>query len=112
MGNWNASNMMQNTNRPNFSNMQQPKSQPTKHDPFANLTGLGSSLPTPTQPAPKVQPSQQPRATSPYGQQGSSYNGVSSGGAWGATFQTRQQPMQGGGGWNPNGMQSYEPKSK
>lgn len=92
--------------------MQQPKSQPTKHDPFANLTGLGSSLPTPTQPAPKVQPSQQPRATSPYGQQGSSYNGVSSGGAWGATFQTRQQPMQGGGGWNPNGMQSYEPKSK
>lgn len=107
MGNWNAGNILQNTNRPNFSHMQQQKVQPTKHDPFANLTDLGSSLPKQAQPSRppmqhnnQQQQQQQPRATSPYAQN----NGVSAGGAWGAQFQTRQAPMQGGGGWNPNGM--------
>ena len=43
MGDWNASNILQNQGRANFTQMQQPKPATTSHDPFANLTSMGSS---------------------------------------------------------------------
>ena len=76
------------------------------HDPFANLTQMGSTLP-PTQ-KPMGQPmggQQRPMGQRPMGQQPM---GVSSSGAWGATFQTRPQAAQNqAGGWNANGELYY-----
>ena len=67
------------------------------HDPFANLTQMGSTLP----------PTQRPMGQPMGGQQrpmGQQPMGVSSSGAWGATFQTRPQAAQNqAGGWNANG---------
>ena len=97
MGDWNASNILQNQGKANFSNMQQ--NQPPKqntYDPFATLTSLGGSLPS--QPQPRGQPTNintQPRMHNP--------QGVSSSGAWGATFQTRPPAAQNTGGWNAGG---------
>ena len=110
MGDWNASNILQNQSRPNFTNLQQPKPTNTKHDPFAGLTNLGANLPQsqPTQRATTPQ-ANVPRATSPYNQptNGGGYSGVSSSGAWGATFQTRPQAPTNAGGWNPNGKSDF-----
>lgn len=91
MGDWNASNILQNQGRANFSQMQQPKPAATSHDPFANLTSMGQSLPK-TQPMTQQQPQMaQQRPMNP---------GVTSSGAWGAQFQTRQPQAAQQGGWN------------
>ena len=112
MGDWNASNILQNQGKANFSHMQQNNmQQPKAHDPFANLTSMGSTLP-PTQ-KPMGQPmgqQQRPMGQQSMGQRpmGQQPMGVSSSGAWGATFQTRPQAAQNqAGGWNANGKLSY-----
>jgi len=101
MGDWTASNILQNQGKANFSNMQQnnpPK--PTTHDPFANLTSMGSTLPPQHQPR-----QQQPRPNNP---QMTNTSGVSSSGAWGATFQTRPTAAQKSSGWNAGGNFKYQ----
>ena len=103
MGNWNSSNILQNQGRANFSNMQQPAA-PKAHDPFANLTGLGSTLPSTPMNAARSPTAPAQQRPPPTQQQNSGANGISSTGAWGATFQTRPQAAQAAsGGWNPNG---------
>jgi len=102
MGNWNSSNILQNQGRANFSNMQQPAA-PKAHDPFANLTGLGSTLPSTPMNAARSPTAPAQQRPPPTQQQNSGANGISSTGAWGATFQTRPQAAQAAsGGWNPN----------
>ena len=90
MGDWNASNILQNQGRANFTQMQQPTAAPKPHDPFANLTSMGQSLP-PQQPQRQQHQQQQQQQA-----------GVTAHGAWGAQFQTRQAApaANGGGGWN------------
>merc|ERR1711962_729949 len=83
--------------------MQQPNQQNTKpHDPFANLTQLGSTLP-PTQKPPTAMGQQRPMGQQQQRPMGQQPMGVSSSGAWGATFQTRPAAAQSqAGGWNAN----------